>query len=77
MFEFISRISDPGDVHRESFYSSFGGPLQGAGHTAIPAQAAIFTEVSGTGITMADAGGGRSHSNMQPFLGLNKIIRVL
>lgn len=70
-------LSDPGHAHQESFYSSFGGPLQGAAHYPIPAQASIFTSVSATGITMADTGEGRSHSNMQPFLALNKIIRVL
>lgn len=70
-------LSDPGHQHQESFYSSFGGPLQGAGHTAIPAQASIFTGVSFTGITMANTGGGQSHSNMQPYIALNKIIRVL
>ena len=70
-------LSDPGHQHQESFYSSFGGPLQGAGHTAIPAQASIFTSISRTGVTMADTGEGRPHSNMQPFLALNKIIRVL
>ena len=70
-------LSDPGHQHQESFYSSFGGPLQGAGHTAIPAQASIFTGISKTGITIAETGEGRPHSNMQPFLALNKIIRVI
>lgn len=70
-------LNDPGHAHQESFYSSTGGPLQGAQHGAIPAQASIFTGVSTTGITMADSGEGRPHSNMQPFLALNKIIRVL
>ena len=71
-------ITDPGHVHGQ--VGGTGGPFQqqlAAGNFDTPTYAVDSTTSATTGITVNNnTGGGGSHTNLQPTVGLNFIIRT-
>ena len=76
-------VTDPGHLHISSSTTAFagtttGGAASGGGFTAIAGPSiaihALTTTSSTTGITVANAGSGEAHNNVQPTIVMNKII---
>lgn len=68
-------VTDPGHTHSESRVTS--GDTASSGFSVDLAQASFGTTGSSTtGITVANAGSGAAHNNVQPTIICNKIIRV-
>lgn len=66
-------VTDPGHTHAYAEVSGSGGIASGVGL----GQFTAGTSTSTTGISIANAGGGVAHNNVQPTFILNKIIRAL
>lgn len=73
-------LNDPGHVHHYSTENFTGASDFDRTHTGTGLvsefQYTAATTKSYTGITMANAGGGQAHNNIQPSLVINKIIKV-
>lgn len=65
-------VTDPGHVHEYTIVSGFGGINSGSGF----GQVSTNTLGATTGISIQNAGNGQAHTNVQPTLILNKIVRV-
>ena len=67
-------VTDPGHTHTyDKAENTFGGGATGSSASSTSGT----TGTSTTGISIASAGGGAAHNNVQPTIICNKIIRVL
>jgi microcystin-dependent protein len=67
-------INDP--QHAHTFDMTFGASAAGGGVGYLVTPGSRSTAAAGTGITVANTGGGSAHNNMPPFLVLVYIIKV-
>lgn len=70
-------VTDPGHSHSFPASDETGGSTQRIRKSNLLENANFSTEARTTGITIASAGGGSAHNNVQPTIIANKIIRAI
>ncbi|GMM93126.1 tail fiber protein [Qipengyuania sp. MTN3-11] len=70
-------VTDPGHTHSSPSSSGTAGVVNGFDDIAQTTSGTATTGSAATGITVASAGSGEAHNNVQPTIIANKIIRAL